>query len=308
MIVSGSNEYDPPEVRDGLASLENHGDCMKVCRTLSELRSELAPHRVGGRRIGFVPTMGALHEGHLSLARTLREYSDLRVCSIFVNPTQFNDPKDYQAYQINLDRDAEMLRAEGVDILFAPSVDQIYPEGFQTVVRVSEISKPFEGELRPGHFEGVATVVTILLNAVQPHVAIFGEKDFQQLCLVERMVKDLAMDVTIVRGALVRDSDGLALSSRNARLSSEGRHNALRISQGLFAARAAFSAGERSSVRLEQIVREHIERMPNPEIDYIVVVDERSLQPVPEAATHARILVVARVEGVRLLDNIGFDS
>jgi pantoate--beta-alanine ligase len=249
--------------------------------------------------------MGALHEGHISLARTLREHCDVRVCSIFVNPTQFNDPKDYQAYQVNLERDSEMLRAEGVDVLFAPSVDQIYPPGFQTSVRVSEVSKPFEGALRPGHFEGVATVVTVLFNAVSPHIAIFGEKDFQQLCLIERMVKDLAMDITIVRGALVRDEDGLALSSRNARLSAAGRKDALCISQGLFAAKDAWTSGERSSDALERIVRSHIEKMQDPQIDYVAVVDEGSLARVATAGPSTRILVVARVEGVRLLDNIG---
>jgi pantoate--beta-alanine ligase len=278
---------------------------MEICQTVSQLRAVLAPLRGLGRRIGFVPTMGALHEGHISLARTLREHCDVRVCSIFVNPTQFNDPKDYQAYQVNLERDSEMLRAEGVDVLFAPSVDQIYPPGFQTSVRVSEVSKPFEGALRPGHFEGVATVVTVLFNAVSPHIAIFGEKDFQQLCLIERMVKDLAMDITIVRGALVRDEDGLALSSRNARLSAAGRKDALCISQGLFAAKDAWTSGERSSDALERIVRSHIEKMQDPQIDYVAVVDEGSLARVATAGPSTRILVVARVEGVRLLDNIG---
>jgi pantoate--beta-alanine ligase len=226
------------------------------------------------------------------------------VCSIFVNPTQFNDPKDYQAYCINLERDSQMLAAEGVDLLFAPGVEEIYPSGFQTTVRVSEVSKPFEGALRPGHFEGVATVVTILFNAVSPDVAIFGEKDFQQLRLVERMVKDLAMGITIIRGALVRDSDGLALSSRNARLSPAGRTDALLISQGLFAARERFRAGEQSSDILETIVRSYIGKMPKPEIDYVAVVDEGTLERVAEAGPHTRILVVARVEGVRLLDNV----
>lgn len=278
---------------------------MQICQTVSQLRAVLAPLRAAGKRIGFVPTMGALHEGHISLARTLREHCDVRVCSIFVNPTQFNDPKDYQAYQVNLERDSEMLRAQGVDVLFSPTVEQIYPPGFQTIVRVTEISKPFEGALRPGHFEGVATVVTILFNAVSPHVAIFGEKDFQQLCLIERMVQDLALDIRIIRGALVRDSDGLALSSRNARLSAAGREDALYISRGLFAAKEAFISGERSSEALEQIVRSYIEKMKDPQVDYIALVDEKNLKRVATAQADTRILVVARVDGVRLLDNIG---
>lgn len=277
---------------------------MKTCETVQQVREALEPARRAGKRIGFVPTMGALHEGHLSLARTLLQHSDVRVCSIFVNPTQFNDPKDFQAYQRDLPRDKELLEGEGVDILFAPTVDQIYPKGSQTTVTVSEVSKPFEGPLRPGHFAGVATVVTILFNIVQPQVAIFGEKDFQQLCLVERMVKDLALPIAIVRGALVRDSDGLALSSRNARLSTEGRKDALHISQALFAAQKLCQAGERSSARLEELVTEGIRRMRNPEIDYVAVIDEATLEPVSSAIPGSRIIVVARVDGVRLLDTV----
>jgi pantoate--beta-alanine ligase len=182
----------------------------------------------------------------------------VRVCSIFVNPTQFNDPKDYEAYQVNLIKDQQMLEAERVDFLFAPSVEEIYPQGYQTTVSVSEVSKPFEGALRPGHFTGVASVVTILFNVVEPDVAIFGEKDFQQLTLIEQMTRDLKMDIKIVRGALVRDSDGLALSSRNARLSATGREHALLISQGLFAATRAFKEGQRSASSLGTIVRKTI--------------------------------------------------
>jgi pantoate--beta-alanine ligase len=280
---------------------------MKICETVEQVRAALQPLRDAGRRIGFVPTMGALHEGHLSLARTLATHSDVRVCSVFVNPTQFNDPKDYQLYQRDLPRDAELLGGEGIDILFAPTVDQIYPQGAQTTVRVSEVSKPFEGPLRPGHFEGVATVVTILFNIVQPHVAIFGEKDFQQLCLVERMVRDLALPIKILRGTLIRDSDGLALSSRNARLSAEGRADALNISRGLFAAQKLHQAGERSSEMIEGVVKSYIHRMRKPEIDYVAVVNEATLEQATDAAPGTRILVVARVEGVRLLDTVRLD-
>ena len=278
---------------------------MKICHTAEQVRAVLGPHRAAGKRIGFVPTMGALHEGHLSLAKTLRKHADLRVCSIFVNPTQFNDPKDYQAYQVNLERDTTLLEAEQVDILFAPPVEEVYPLGFQTTVRVAEVSKPFEGALRPGHFEGVATVVTILFNIVQPHVAIFGEKDFQQLSLIERMVRDLKLPISIIRGELVRDKDGLALSSRNARLSPEGRADALKISKGLFAAQELHRAGERSADRLEKEVRDAINTMRSPEIDYIAVVDEVTLERITVAEGQARILVVARVDGVRLLDTVG---
>jgi pantoate--beta-alanine ligase len=281
---------------------------MKILKKVDECRVALQAARNGGATVGFVPTMGALHEGHISLARALREHCDVRVCSIFINPTQFNDPKDYEAYQVNLPKDQEMLEAEGVDFLFAPSVDEIYPRGFQTTVSVSEVSKPFEGALRPGHFTGVASVVTILFNIVKPDVAIFGEKDFQQLTLIEQMTRDLKMDIQIVRGALVRDHDGLALSSRNARLSVAGRAHALRISEGLFAAERAFVEGQRSASVLAGIVRESIEVMPDSHIDYISIVDESSLAEVETVRGACRILVVARVDGVRLLDNIALHA
>lgn len=281
---------------------------MKTCTTIAELRAETHAHRRAGRRIGFVPTMGALHEGHLSLARTLKRHCDIRVCSIFVNPTQFNDPRDYEAYVINLEKDKALLEQEGVDLLFAPHVGEIYPPGFQTTVTVNEISKPFEGALRPGHFAGVATVVTVLFNAVTPDVAIFGEKDFQQLRLIEQMVEDLKMDIQIIRGDLVRDVNGLALSSRNARLSEEGRRTALSISRGLFATRAAFDAGERSAETLQGIVTRSVLGVPGTEVDYIAVVDERSLEHVSTVTGACRMLVVVKVEGVRLLDNMAMHS
>lgn len=277
---------------------------MKTFKTVEQCRTALRAARAGGATVGFVPTMGALHEGHISLARALRSYCDIRVCSIFVNPTQFNDPRDYEAYQVNLPKDQEMLEAEGVDFLFAPNVTEVYPEGYQTTVSVNEISKPFEGALRPGHFTGVASVVTILFNIVEPDVAIFGEKDFQQLTLIEQMTRDLKMDIRIVRGALVRDKDGLALSSRNARLSAQGRDHALLISKGLFAAEQAFREGQRTATALAHIVRASIEKMPEPVIDYIAVVDDSTLQEVQTVRGACRILVVARVDGVRLLDNI----
>ncbi len=281
---------------------------MKTYTTISELRAEINAHKRAGKRVGFVPTMGALHEGHLALARTLTKHSDVRVCSIFVNPTQFNDPKDYHAYIINLENDKALLEKEGVDILFAPSVDEIYPAGFQTTVTVNEISKPWEGALRPGHFAGVATVVSILFNAVTPDVAIFGEKDFQQLRLIEQMVRDLKMGIEIVRGTLVRDVDGLALSSRNARLSVEGRRNALSISRGLLNAREAFREGVRDAQLLEEFVARSVREVPGAEIEYIVVVDERTLERIALLGESNRILVVVRIEGVRLLDTISLGS
>ncbi len=277
---------------------------MKKYTSIAELRTEIKALKRTGKTIGFVPTMGALHEGHLSLARTLKVHCDVRVCSIFVNPTQFNDPKDYQAYVINLENDQKLLEREGVDILFAPSVDEMYPAGFQSTVSLSEITKPWEGASRPGHFAGVATVVTMLFNAVQPDCAIFGEKDFQQLRLIEQMVSDLKMDISIIRGALVRDSDGLALSSRNARLSPQGRVNSLALSRGLYAAKEACQGGEKNAKALEEIVARSVRQVPGAEIDYIAAVREDTLAPVSEIAGACRILVVVKIDGVRLLDNM----
>jgi pantoate--beta-alanine ligase len=274
------------------------------CQTVRDVREQVGSHRKVGKRIGFLATMGALHAGHLSLAETLRDHVDVRVCSVFVNPTQFNDAKDYEAYLINIDADEAALDRVGVDILFAPPASEMYPVGFQTAVTLSELTKRWEGEHRPGHFSGVTTVVSMLFNIVAPDVTIFGEKDFQQLRLVEQMVSDLKMPITVIRGQLVRDPDGLAMSSRNARLSPEGRARALAISRGLFAAQALAKEGERVAAVLEGAVRKELVRAGIAEIDYVAVVDEGTLAPVEWIAASTRILVVARVDGVRLLDNV----
>lgn len=275
--------------------------------TAIELRAAIKALKSNGKRIGFVPTMGAIHAGHLSLARKLGSHCDVRVCSIFVNPTQFNDPKDYEAYTINLDLDQKLLESEEVDILFVPSVTDIYPSGFQTSVSVNEISKPFEGALRPGHFTGVATVVSVLFNIVAPDVAIFGEKDFQQLRLIEQMVKDLQLDIEIMRGELIRDDDGLALSSRNARLTTDGRKRSTAISRGLFKAQAAYRSGERDSARLESIVCDEVGAIGAATINYVAVVDETTLARVAKVSESCRILTAVQIDGVRLLDNIALN-
>ena len=271
--------------------------------TVEALRSRLVTERREGKRVGFLATMGALHSGHLELANTLREHCDIRVCSVFVNPTQFNDPRDYEAYLINVDVDERALESRGVDILFAPSSAEMYPAGSQTTVMPGLLSLPLEGEFRPGHFTGVCTVVLMLLSIVEPHVTIFGEKDFQQLRLVEQMVSDFKLPVKVLRGELVRESDGLALSSRNARLSPESRQHAVAISRGLFAARDAFVHGERNADVLEQIVRAALHSVPDFVEDYIRVVREDTLLKVAVVEGACRLLVVVRIQGVRLLDN-----
>lgn len=272
--------------------------------SVSDLRDALRAHRLSGKRIGLVPTMGALHEGHLSLVRTVLRCSDVTVCSIFVNPKQFNDPRDYEAYSVNLERDAALLAGEGVDFLFAPHVSEVYSPDFQTAVRVGQLGDLLEGASRPGHFAGVATVVSILFNAVAPRLAIFGEKDFQQLRVIEQMVEDFKFDIEVIRGELVRDTDGLALSSRNVRLSPEGRRNALAIHRGLVSAQAMAQQGERSAERLEGVVRRSLGEIAVAEIDYIVAVREDTLTRSEVISPLSRMLVAVTVEGVRLLDNI----
>jgi pantoate--beta-alanine ligase len=226
------------------------------------------------------------------------------VCSIFVNPKQFNDPRDYEAYSVNLERDAALLAGEGVDFLFAPSVSEVYPPDFQTKVSVGQLGDLLEGASRPGHFPGVATVVSILFNAVAPRLAIFGEKDFQQLRVIEQMVEDLKFDIEVIRGELVRDTDGLALSSRNVRLSPEGRRNALAIHRGLVSAQAMSQQGERSAERLEGVVRRSLNEIAVAEIDYVVAVHEDTLHRSEVISPLSRMLVAVTIEGVRLLDNI----
>ena len=272
--------------------------------TVLALRERLNSERAAGKRIGFLATMGALHEGHLSLARTLARDAEVRVASIFVNPTQFNDRKDYEAYLINIEADQRALELAGVEILFAPSVDEMYPHGFQTKVTPGALATRWEGEFRPGHFEGMATVVAMLLAIVSPDVTIFGEKDFQQLRIVEQMVEDLKIPVRVIRGALVREESGLAMSSRNARLSNENRIAAASISRGLFKAQELSASGVNNSAALLAAAMAEINTISDHTVDYLAVVDEATLEPVTTAHADSRILTVVRVQGVRLLDNI----
>lgn len=216
-----------------------------------KLRQTLKAFRGAGESIAFVPTMGFLHEGHLSLVRTARRYASRVVVSIFVNPAQLNDPADFEKYPIDLVRDEQLLVSEGVDVLFIPTTETIYgskklsaDSEYQSWVSVDRLTQPLEGAHRPGHFRGVTTVVSVLFNLVQPDVAVFGEKDFRQLRVIEQMVLDLKFPIKIVRGELVREPDGLAMSSRNVRLSPAARSAALSISRGLMRAQQLFKEGE----------------------------------------------------------------
>jgi pantoate--beta-alanine ligase len=273
-----------------------------VLETIDSMRRYVAGARAQGLRIGFVPTMGYLHEGHLSLVRRAAQESDLVMASIFVNPTQFNNPEDLKKYPRDIPRDLELLRSVGTAAVILPTPEMIYGAGYQSWVNLNDLTQPLEGAHRPGHFQGVTTVVSILFNLVEADCAVFGEKDFQQLRIIERMVEDLKFRVKIIRGELIRDPDGLAMSSRNVRLSPESRAVALGISRGLRSAVAAFTAGERRAATLRDFVAKELPA-PAVTIDYIAVADEQHLHELELVTVPARILVAATIGGVRLIDN-----
>jgi len=275
---------------------------MRTLRTVSEVRAALAEPRRAGRSIGLVPTMGALHQGHVSLIRRAREDCDEVVVSLFVNPAQFNEAADLAAYPRDEARDAALAADAGADLLWAPAVHDVYPPGFATTVHVGGVSESLEGEHRPGHFDGVATVVTKLLVAVAPDVAYFGRKDAQQLAVIRRLVRDLALPLRVEGLPTVREADGLALSSRNARLSPDDRRRALALKRGLDAAAAAATAGTTDAEALRAAalaaMREHAV-----EPEYLAVVDPDTFDPVADVNGAALVAVAARVGEIRLIDN-----
>jgi len=258
-----------------------------------------------GRTIGFVPTMGALHEGHLSLVRQAQRESDLVVASVFVNPTQFDRPEDFEKYPVTLDADLAMLGAAGVAAVYLPTKEQMYRNGYATFV---EVIGPLTDKLcavaRPGHFRGVATVVAKLFNAVQPDVAVFGQKDLQQVLIINRMVQDLDLPIRIVVGPTVREADGLAMSSRNRRLDAAHRQIALTLPRGLELANRAFKAGETSSMKLTTILAEELLQHEDTELDYADVVSLDGFLEVDTADERCVMAAAAFVGGVRLIDHI----
>jgi pantoate--beta-alanine ligase len=285
---------------------------MRVIQRVRELQDYADAERAAGRRLALVPTMGALHAGHLALVEAARRRADRVVVSIFVNPTQFNDPKDLAAYPRALGEDLESCERAGVDAVFAPEAGEMYPEGAQSFVEVTELAKPLCGRTRPGHFRGVATVVTKLFCAAKPHVAVFGEKDWQQLALIRRMARDLLLDVEIVGVPTLREADGLAMSSRNRNLDADARGQARVLSQALDAAEGAVRAGERDAARLLDGVRRELAKAPRAEVDYAELRDPHSLAPAPAALDGPTLLALAVFlrppEGgagtpVRLIDN-----
>lgn len=289
---------------------------MRVIRTIAELREEIAAHRAAdgagqlaagqqtGASVGFVPTMGALHDGHLSLVAAAREQHTLVVMSIFVNPTQFNDGSDFDHYPRDEARDLELAQTSGVDLVFAPRPEEIYPAGFATTVSVdARLTSVLEGAMRgSAHFDGVATVVSKLLIAVTPDAAYFGEKDFQQLLVVRRMVTDLGLPVEIVGGATVREADGLARSSRNVRLSDDERCQAAAIPAALERIDAAVARGERDTETLLAAGRETL-RDSGLTPEYLTIVDPETLETVASVAAPARCVIAVPVGPVRLIDN-----
>lgn len=272
---------------------------MRIVRTVAEVRSAVS----GGGVVGLVPTMGAFHEGHLSLIRAARAACDTVVVWLFVNPTQFNEASDLVNYPRDEARDAALAEAAGADILFAPEVSEVYPEGHATTVTVAGIGDILEGAHRPGHFAGVATVVAKMLTMVGPHVAYFGAKDAQQVAVVRRMVADLNLPVRIEVLPTVREPDGVAMSSRNVRLSPDERRRATAISRGLIAARDAAAAGERDADTLRTLVLAELaaaDLVP----EYVAVVDPGSFEPVVSVDRPVLIAVAARVGSTRLIDNL----
>ncbi len=276
---------------------------MEIITTVGELRDALEPGRLAGRTIGFVPTMGFLHEGHLSLIRESVTQSDVTVVSIFVNPTQFGPREDLDSYPRDAAGDARLCQDAGVDVLFMPTVEEVYPPGNRTGVEPGPLAEPLCGSFRPGHFRGVATVVAKLFNMVQPHRAWFGRKDYQQALVIQRMVRDLHVPVEVIALPTIREADGLAVSSRNAHLSPEARSRAACLSRGLFAALDAFRRGERDSERLLAIARAYLGETDS--IQYLELVHAETLERIAGTVDAPAVMCTAAfIGGTRLIDNV----
>ncbi|MBZ5665515.1 MAG: pantoate--beta-alanine ligase [Acidobacteriia bacterium] len=277
---------------------------MKICSTISEARAACRDARSSSKRLGVVPTMGALHEGHLSLVRAAKAQCDAVAVSIFVNPTQFGPKEDLSKYPRQFDRDCRLLEKEAVDILFAPPVEEMYPPGAVTWVLVEGLSEKLDGRSRPGHFRGVTTIVAKLFHILEPDTAFFGQKDAAQLAVIRRMVRDLDFPVEIVACPIVREPDGLAMSSRNAYLNGEERVRALVLQRSLQQAQQGFQAGERNAVNLISAAKEVFAREPQTVLDYFEIVDPDTLDPVERVSQKTLVAVAAHVGATRLIDNL----
>jgi pantoate--beta-alanine ligase len=280
---------------------------MQILRTIPETRAACRSAQTGGKRLGLVPTMGALHEGHLSLVRLARAQCDVVAVSIFVNPIQFGPHEDLARYPRPFECDCDLLRAEKADLLFAPSVEEMYPSGALTYVTVEEMSDRLCGRSRPGHFRGVTTVVSKLFHIVGPNVAYFGQKDAAQVAILRKMVAEQNFPVQIEVGPIIREPDGLAMASRNAYLDPEQRRQALVLYHSLQRVRELFEKGEHSSARLIAAAQEIFRQEPNARLDYFEIVDAATLLPAANASG-ALVAVAAFVGTTRLIDNIQLDS
>lgn len=274
-----------------------------IIDNINEMQSFSLKARSEGKSVALVPTMGYLHEGHASLMREGRRRADLLVVSIFVNPAQFGVGEDFEKYPRDMERDLKIAEAAGVDFIFAPAAVEMYPVSYQTYVDVGRLSLPLCGSSRPGHFRGVTTVVCKLFGIVQPHLALFGRKDYQQLAVIRQMTEDLNLPVEIVGMPIVRETDGLAMSSRNAYLSPEERSSALCLHRGLAAAKAAFDDGERAAGQLLAIITAVIAAENSVAVDYIELRDGLTLEPVTQADSNTLAAVAVRIGKTRLIDN-----
>ena len=276
---------------------------IKIVDNIKYMQSLSNKTRRDGRIISFVPTMGALHEGHLTLMRAAKKKSDYLVVSIFVNPTQFGRNEDFNKYTRDLEGDIKKISSIGVDTVFFPDVDEIYPDGYETYVEVQELQKPLCGQHRQGHFKGVATVVLKLFNIVKPDVAVFGEKDYQQLLIIKKMVRDLHLEIEILGMPIVREDDGLALSSRNAYLSDEERERALSLSKSLKTIRSEFKKGKQDIQELVKLGKSILNDSSINNIDYLEIRDGNTLKREQNAKKGDIVAVAAKVGNARLIDN-----
>ncbi len=276
---------------------------MEVIKTVKQIQDLSNAYRGKKFRISLVPTMGFLHEGHLKLMRVAKADSSKLIMSLFVNPTQFGPSEDFAQYPRNIEGDLEKARQCGVDTVFLPTVKEMYPEGYQTTVMVNEVSRPLCGRSRPGHFDGVTTVVLKLFNCTKPHVAFFGQKDFQQVAVIRRMVLDLNLDVEITAVPTIREADGLAMSSRNSYLSANERPSALSLKKGLDFALKMFKAGTKDADTIKKAVVSLIEEHPFTAIDYVSLCDPVTLEDVTSVEKGSLLALAVRVGKTRLIDN-----
>ena len=276
---------------------------MKICRSIGEIKSFVCSAKSSGNTIGLVPTMGYFHQGHLSLMRLARQECQLVVVSLFVNPTQFGPGEDLLDYPRNFERDVDMALQAGVDIIFAPEPGEMYPQGYQTYVEVGEITTPLCGRSRPDHFRGVATVVNKLFHLVEPDRAYFGQKDAQQVMVIKQMVRDLNMNVEIVNAPIVREDDGLAMSSRNVYLSTAERKAATVLSRSLQGAEQAVNNGETDALTLRKQITEKIKSDSMADIDYVEILSIPDLEPIQVLHGQVLIALAVRFGKTRLIDN-----